>query len=133
MTVAPWAVAATLALVVGYQSTGTGRLSSSAIEPVALRGATRGAGTTVAVKANQQFVALAADLLTAPQSSSLAYEIVDANRTAVSSGQAAAPSSGALMILVPVAELKQPGRYTLNLRDGDQKTVIGEYEFEVSY
>lgn len=134
MTVAPWAVAATLALMVGYQSAGTNRLVSESIEPVMLRGATRGAGTTVTVKKNQQFVALSADLLNAPQSSSLSYDILDANRTAVTSGQSAVPSSGApLMLLVPVAEFKQPGRYTLNLHDGDQKTLIGEYEFEVSY
>lgn len=133
MTVAPWAVAATLALVVGYQSTGTGRLSSQSIEPVMLRGATRGAGTTVTVKSNQQFVALSADILTPPQSSSLTYELLDANRAVVASGKSTVPASGApLMVLVPVAELKQ-AHYTLNLRDGDQKTVIGEYEFEVSY
>jgi hypothetical protein len=37
------------------------------------------------------------------------------------------------MLLVPVAELRDAGRYTLMLRDADQKTVIGEYEFDVSY
>jgi hypothetical protein len=139
MVAAPWAVAATLAMVVGYQSLVTvpglrDAVGPQAIEPVMLRGATRGAATTVAIAPGQRFVALSADLLTPPQSASLSYEILDANRTAVASGQAAAPASGApLMLLVPADELQRTGRYTLALRDSDQNTVIGEYEFEVSY
>ena len=44
------------------------------------------------------------------------------------------PVSGApLMLLVPVDELRRAGRYTLLLRDGDQKSVLGEDEFDVSY
>jgi hypothetical protein len=135
MVAAPWAVAATLALMVGYQSMTTpGAGGSQSIEPVMLRGATRGAATTVTVAPGQRFVGLSADLLTTPASSSLSYEVLDANRAAVASGRAAVPSPGApLMLLVPVDELHQAGRYTLTLRDSDQKTVIGEYEFEVSY
>jgi hypothetical protein len=99
-----------------------------------LRGATRGAATTVAIAPGQRFVALSADLLTAPKSSSLGYEILDANRMTVASGQAAVPASGApLMLLVPVDELRPAGRYTLTLRDSDQNSVLGEYEFDVSY
>jgi len=139
VTAAPWAVAATLAMVVGYQSLVTvpglrGAVAPQSIEPVMLRGATRGAATTIAITPGQRFVALAADLLTPPTSSSLAYEILDASRTAVASGRSAVPASGApLMLLVPVDELQKAGRYTLTLRDGDQNTVIGEYEFDVSY
>jgi len=139
MVAAPWAVAATLALVTGYQSLVTvpglrGSMAPQSIEPVMLRGATRGAATKVAVTGGQRFVVLSADLLTPPQSSSLSYEILDANRMAVVSGRSAVSSSGApLMLLVPVAELRDAGRYTLMLRDADQKTVIGEYEFDVSY
>ena len=138
MVAAPWAVAATLALMVSYQSLVTvpglrDAAGSQSIEPVMLRGATRGAATSVAIAPGQRFVALSADLLTPPQSS-LAYEILDANRTTVASGQSKAPASGApLMLLVPVDELQSAGLYTLTLRDSDQKTVLGEYEFEVSY
>ena len=139
MVAAPWAVAATLALVVGYQSLVTvpglrdaGVLQS--IEPVMLRGATRGAATTVAIAPGQRVVALSADLLTPPQSSSLTYEILDANRSAVASGKSSVPASGApLMLLVPVDELQRAGHYTLLVRDGDQKSALGEYEFDVSY
>ena len=51
---APWAVAATLAMVVGYQSLVTvpglrDAVSSQSIEPVMLRGATRGAATSVTI------------------------------------------------------------------------------------
>jgi hypothetical protein len=136
---APWAVAATLALAVSYQSLVTvpglrEAVGPQSVEPVMLRGATRGAATTVAIAPGQRFVALSADLMTTPASSSLSYEVLDANRVAVASGQAGVPSSGApLMLLVPVDELRQAGRYSLALRDSDQKTVIGEYEFEVSF
>jgi hypothetical protein len=139
VTAAPWAVAATLALVVGYQSLVTvpglrGAVGPQSVEPVMLRGATRGAATTVAIAPGQRFVALSADLLTAPTSSSLGYEILDADRTTIASGQAAVPASGApLMLLVPVDELRAAGRYTLTLRDSDQNAVLGEYEFDVSY
>ena len=99
-----------------------------------LRGATRGASTTVTIAPGQRFVALSADLLTPPQSSTLNYEILDANRTAVASGHAAVPSSGApLVLLIPVDELQQAGRYTLTLRGADANAIIVEYEFDVSY
>ena len=139
MVAAPWAVAATLAMVVGYQSLVTvpglrDAGGSQSIEPVMLRGATRGAATTVTITPGQRFVALSADLLTPPQSSSLAYEILDANRSAVASGRSPVPASGApLMLLVPVDELPRAGHYTLALRDSGQNAVIGEYEFDVSY
>jgi hypothetical protein len=135
----PWAVAATLALVAGYQSLVTvpglrEAVAPQSIEPVMLRGATRGAATTVTIAKGQRFVALSADLLTPPQSPTLTYEILDANRTAVASGQSPVPSSGApLMLLVPVDELQQAGRYTLMLRGVDADAIIGDYEFDVSY
>ena len=139
MVAAPWAVAATLAMVVGYQSLVTvpglrHAGGSQSIEPVMLRGLTRGAATSVRIAPGQRFVALSADLLTPPQSSSMTNEILDANRTTVASGRSSTPSSGApLMLLVPADELQHTGRHTLTVRDGDQKTVIGEYEFDVSY
>ena len=138
MVAAPWAVAATLALAVGYQSLVTvpglrDAVAPQSIEPVMLRGATRGAAATVSITPGQRFVALSADVLTPPQSSSLSYEILDANRSAVASGRSSVPASGApLMLLVPVDELQGAGHYTLTLRDSNQ-TVIGDYEFDVSY
>ena len=139
MVAAPWAVAATLALAVGYQSLVTvpglrDAVAPQSIEPVMLRGATRGAATTVSITPGQRFVVLSADLLTPPQSSWLSYEILDANRSAVASGRSSVPASGApLMLLVPVDELQRAGHYTLRLRDSNQNTVIGDYAFDVSY
>jgi len=136
---APWAAAATLALVAGYQSLVTvptlrESVSPQALEPVMLRGATRGAATTVTIARGQRFVALSADVMDAPQSSALSYEILDSNRRTVASGQAAAPSSGApLLLLIPVDELTQIGRHSLILRASDQKSVISEYDFDVSF
>ena len=136
---APWAAAATLALVAGYQSLVTvptlrESVSPQALEPVMLRGATRGAATTVTIARGQRFVALSADVMDAPQSSALSYEILDSNRRTVASGQASAPSSGApLLLLIPVDELTQTGRHSLILRATDQKSVISEYDFDVSF
>jgi anti-sigma factor RsiW len=139
MVAAPWAVAASLAVVASYQSLVTGptlreSVSPQALETVMLRGATRGAATTLTIAPGQRFVALSADIVAAPQSSTLSYDILDANRQAIASGQAQVPSSGApLLLLVPVAELQRAGRYALIIRGADQNTVLGEYEFEVSY
>jgi hypothetical protein len=139
MVAAPWAVAATLAMVASYQSLVTvpalrDALSPQSLEPVMLRGATRGVAPAVTIARGQRFVALSADVLDAPQSSALSYEILDSNRQAVASGQAPAPSSGApLLLLIPVDELQRAGRHTLILRATDQKSVIGEYDFDVSY
>lgn len=139
MLAVPWAAAATLALVTGYQSFVTvpglrEAVAPQAIEPVMLRGATRGAAPTVTIASNQRFVALSADLPITPESSTLTYEILDANRRSIVSGQSATPSAGApLMLLVPVHELQYAGHYALTVRRADQKTVIGEYEFDVSY
>jgi hypothetical protein len=141
---APWAVAATLALVASYQSLVTVPTlreanSPQSLEPVMLRGATRGAATAVTIAQGQRFVALSADILTAPVSSELSYEILDSRDQTVASGRAKTPSSGtSLLLLIPVDELQQAGRHTLTLRGADQSAdsqnaVIGEYEFEVSY
>ena len=141
---APWAVAATLAMVASYQSLVTlpplrEAVSPQSLEAVMLRGATRGAATAVKVAPGQRFVALSADLMTALQSPTLRYELLDSTRASVASGQAPTPSSGApLLLLIPVDELQRAGRYTLVLRGADQGAasqdgVIGEYEFDVSY
>jgi hypothetical protein len=83
----------------------------------------------------QRFVALTADVMAEPQVRSLNYELLDANRSVILSGQAPVPSSTApLMLLLPVDELQRAGRYTLVVRAADQpNAVIGEYEFDVSY
>src|SRR5262245_41339742 len=83
MLAVPWAAAATLALVTGYQSFVTvpglrETVAPQAIAPVMLRGATRGAAPTVTIALNQRFVALSADLTTTPESSALTYDILDA-------------------------------------------------------
>lgn len=99
-----------------------------------LRGATRGAAARVTVTPGQRFVALSADLMTTPQSSALTYEVLDSDRSVVASGRSAIPSAGSsFMLLVPVDELQKTGLYMLVVREDDQKTVIGEYEFDVSY
>ena len=138
MVVAPWAVAATLALVTSYQSLVTlpplrEAVSPQPLEPVMLRGATRGAATAVRIAQGQRFVALSADLLSAPQSPTLSYELLDSTRATVASGQAPTPSGASLLLLIPVDELQRADHYTLILRGADRTGVIGEYAFEVSY
>jgi len=141
MVVAPWAAAAAVVVLASYQSLVTvpalrGAMEPQALAPVALRGATRGADVAVVkMTPGQRFVALTADVMAEPQVRSLNYELLDANRSVVLSGQAPVPSSTApLMLLLPVDELQRAGRYTLVVRAADQpNAVIGEYEFDVSY
>jgi hypothetical protein len=141
MVLAPWAAAAAVAALASYQSLVTvpalrNVMAPQAIAPVMLRGATRGAAATaVAIAPGQRFVTLAADVMPEPQVRTLHYELVDANRAAVLSGQAPVPSSSApLMLLIPADELQRAVRYTLIVRSAEQgNAIIGEYEFDVSY
>jgi hypothetical protein len=144
MVAAPWAAAASLALVASYQSFVVvpglrEAVAPQPLEAVMLRGATRGDATPVRIASGQRFVALSADLMTETSGSTLNYEILDSTRATVASGQAPIPSAGApLMLLVPVDELQPSGRHTLVVRSSDQSAnpqngLIGEYEFDVSY
>ncbi|MBM3772441.1 MAG: hypothetical protein FJW27_14385 [Acidimicrobiia bacterium] len=99
--VLPWAVAATLAVVVGYQSqrasvpTSDGQVAE-ALAPVLVRPASRGALPMVPVN-DRHHIALALDVDPAG-ATGLAYELRTAAGRVVTSGRGAAPVTGAPLI-----------------------------------
>jgi anti-sigma factor RsiW len=138
MQTVPWAAAAALALMVGYQSLVTvpalkDSVASEPLAPVMLRGATRGTVPVVAIGSKQHFVTLAVDVMPTQTTNALRYELVHDGH-AVLSGDAPLPQAGApLMLIVPAAELEHHARYSLIVRSaGSTNAVIGEYDFDVS-
>jgi anti-sigma factor RsiW len=134
----PWAAAAALALMVGYQSFVTvpalkDSVASESLAPVMLRGATRGTVPVVAIGSKQHFVTLAVDVMSTQPTNALRYELIHDGH-AVLSGDASLPQAGApLMLIVPAAELEHHARYSLIVRSADSaNAVIGEYDFDVS-
>jgi hypothetical protein len=141
-TFIPWAAAASLALVSGYQalSTGSGpRLEPQALTPVTLRPATRGADPIVVIDGDTP-VALVIDVNIGANNNAnndqpageLSYDLrtIDGpGSNSIVSGRAPAPEAGApLFLLVPGASLPAPGRYLLKVTD-DTGQAIGEYRF----
>jgi len=136
-TFVPWAAAATLALISGYQALFMGTVRQPAFEPqalspVTLRPAARGAEPVVVVDADKP-VALAVDVNMAANSdrpaAELSYDLRTIDGPSILSGRAPAPEAGApLFLLVPGASLKAPGRYLLTVADSTGQ-AIGEYRF----
>jgi hypothetical protein len=131
MVAVPWAAAAALALVVGYQSVAPREaIGPEPLAPVMLRGATRGTIPVVTIAPNQRFVTLAVDLMPPSEPRALRYEL-RRGQTSVLSGDAPLPAAGMpLMLLLPAAELERGAQYSLIVRSAD--AVIGEYNFDVS-
>ncbi|HEX5107495.1 MAG TPA: zf-HC2 domain-containing protein [Vicinamibacterales bacterium] len=142
--VAPWAVAASLALVLGYQSLVTlpelrtaSPTSSAAVAPTLLRGATRGPGAAeivVPVPTDRSVVPLAVEVIAGPETRQLSLELRSAAGSALVSGRTPVPSPGVSpILLVPADRLDVPARYTVVVRDADRpQAVLGEYAFVTS-
>jgi hypothetical protein len=121
----PWAVAALLALTVGYQSLwvvpglrdqGVG---TQALAPVTLRAATRGAEVAIA-RPSAGVITFALDVNGVPADTRLAYDLRTADGSSVASGTAAAPSPGTpLLLLVPGSAVRAAGSYVLTVRASD--------------
>lgn len=130
----PWAVAATLAVAVGYQAqrpampgrTGSG--APEALTAVMLRPASRGAVPTVSVAASH--VALALDVDTG-DATEVSYELQDASAALIASGRASAPPAGApLLLVIPTVRLQAEQRYILTVHDAtNPQRVLGDYQF----
>jgi hypothetical protein len=134
--VVPWAAAATLALVAGYQSLGLApgqerRLQAQALAPVTLRPASRGAEPVVPLSAGTAAIALAVDV-GAGRGGELAYDLRTTGEKSVASGRVAAPQPGApLLLLIPAWTLTPAGHYILSIRHGTDGDVLDEYRFSV--
>jgi len=131
----PWAVAAMLAVAVGYQAQRPampGGMRSGvpeALSAVMLRPTSRGADPTASVAAAH--VALALDVDTGG-ATEVSYELEDASATLLASGRASAPPAGApLLLVIPTFTLKPEQLYSLTVRDAtDPQRVLGDYHFK---
>lgn len=133
--VLPWALAATLALAVGYQSIvrpPQPRLEPHVIVPVTLRPATRGAEAVVPLTPGAAAVTLAVDV-NPGEPGDLTYELRAANDRSVASGRVQAPVPGApLLLLVPVWTLRPAEHYILSVRHATTGNLVSEFRFGVT-
>jgi len=121
----PWAVAAMLALTVGYQSLWVlpglrdQGVATQALAPVTLRAATRGAEATITRPATG-VITFALDVNGLPGDTRLAYDLRTADGSSVASGTAVAPPPGTpLLLLVPGSAVRSAGSYVLTVRASD--------------
>jgi hypothetical protein len=135
----PWAIAALLALTVGYQSLwvvpglreqGVGM---QALAPVTLRSATRGAETII-VRPTSGVITFALDLTGIPADTRLAYDLRTADGSSVASGTAVAPSPGTpLLLLVPGSAVRAAGSYVLTVGASDgAASAPADYRFTLT-
>lgn len=135
----PWAMAAMLAVTLGYQTLFVvpglrhGIVSTQAVAPVTLRPATRGADPVVARPATGM-LALAIDVSGLSTASSLAYDLRTADEVSVATGTAAAPIPGTpLLVLVPGTVLQSAGGYVLSVRAaGEAGSTPVDYRFVIT-
>jgi len=133
----PWAAAAMLALVAGYQSLifapGQARLMQpQALSPVTLRQASRGAEPVVVLPAGTAAITLAVSVDDARGSPELTYDLHAIGGKSVASGRVAAPpSGGTLLLLIPAWTLTPPGHYILSILHAMDGDVPDEYRFAV--
>jgi hypothetical protein len=131
--VLPWAVAATLAIAVAYQTQRAQepRFEAQALSPITLRPASRGA-EPVAPLAGASAVTLAVEVSGA-EAGELAFDLRSAGDAAVSSGRVQAPPPGApLLLLIPVWTLTPGEHYILTVRHTSSGSLAGEFRFEVA-
>jgi anti-sigma factor RsiW len=135
----PWAAAATLAIVAGYQAISRPQVPGGgpggpviALSPVTLRAASRGAEAVVSPGLSGM-VTLAVDLGD-PAFASLEYDIRDADGRTVAHGSAPVPAGGApLLLTAPSTILRPAERYVLTLKDpGSPRLTDESYRFRVA-
>jgi hypothetical protein len=136
----PWAMAATLAIVAGYQglvvvpALRVGRDAGPiALAPVTLRPESRGAEPVVTPPQGGGPVSLAIEISDPPQGAEIAYELIDSNGRRIVTGRAAAPAAGTpLLLLLPSWTVVGPMHYILSVHDAAPAgRSLGEYRFVV--
>ena len=133
----PWAVAATLALVAGYQALWVvpglrqDTLMPSAAVPQLLKPASRGELTTVTAD-RSGVVAIALDLNSAADpGTSLTYDLRTVDGQSVVSGAVTAPPAGTpILLVIPATRFASPGAYTMTIRIGN--APVADYRFAVA-
>lgn len=133
----PWAVAASLALVAGYQTfvvlPGLKRSAGPMVlSPVTLRPASRGEEPVVFASAGA-VITLAVDLGGATIDGDIEYEIRHTGGAAIAADRAPAPKDGSPLLLLLPAALFQPGQhYVLLLKNpGSARLTTDGYRFTV--
>lgn len=135
--VLPWAAAASLALVAGYQSFVTApalrnQFGAQALAPISLRPASRGTPPTLEL-ARDGVATFAIDLSAADSAKTLAYELRTADGKPTASGSAPAPVAATpLLLMVPASTFNVAGPYVLVVRNAENGTSLGEYRFVVA-
>jgi anti-sigma factor RsiW len=138
-TFLPWAAAAALALLAGYQSLivipGMRRgLEPQALAPVTLRPASRGAEPVVRIPAepsDRQAIALAVDI--ASPAAGMTYDLRTSAGGLVASGPVAPPPPGTpVVLLLPASMLRANERYVLAVRAGSNGPPLDEFRFAVT-
>ena len=137
-TFIPWAVAASLALVAGYQALWVvpglrqDAMGPTATVPLLLKPASRGDVTTVTTSGSG-VIAFALDLNSAAEAGApLTYDLRTVDGQSVVSGAVTAPPAGTpLLLVIPAAQLASPGAYTLMI-GGNGVTPVAEYRFAVA-
>jgi hypothetical protein len=135
--IVPWAAAASLALVAGYQAfVLLPSLKRSAgpmvLSPVTLRPASRGEEPVVFASAGA-LITLAVDLGGATFDGDIEYEIRHAGGAPIALDRAPAPKDGSPLLLLLPAALLQPGEhYVLLLKNsGSARLTTDGYRFTV--
>jgi len=134
--VLPYAAAAGLALVVGYQALELRTLGrhdggALALAPATLRPATRGEEPVVRL-GDDGSMALAVDLGGAAFDRGLQYELREVDGPLVASGRAPAPAEGAPLLLFVPGRVAHPfRRYALTIRDAASGAAAPAYRFTV--
>jgi hypothetical protein len=136
-TVIPWAVAASLALVAGYQTlvmrtSLTRSAGPIVLSPVTLRPASRGEEPVV-FAAGGAMITLAVDVGGGVTNGDIAYEIDQVDDGTIASDHVSAPKDGAPLLLLLPAALLQPGRhYVLVVKNSrNPRLTPAEYRFTV--
>jgi hypothetical protein len=137
--VMPWAIAATLALVAGYQALFVvpalrqDSLEAGAAVPVLLKPASRGELTTLRL-ARTGVTAFALDLNSAAEAGApLTYDLRTVDGPSVVSGAVPAPPAGMpLLLVIPVTRFQSPGAYALLIGKSGDNTPVAEYRFAVA-
>jgi Putative zinc-finger len=129
----PWAAAASLALVVGYQAISRPPLDVPyALEPVTLRPTSRGADV-VQLGPDSRSVALAVEANAPAGATEWVYELREADASPVANGRLPVPAPGTpLLLVIPASTLKAPGRYVLSLHEREGAPSAVEYRFDVA-
>lgn len=135
--VIPWAAAASLALVAGYQALilqpALQRITAPLVlSPVTLRPASRGEEPVVFASAGAM-ITLAVDLGGGVMNGDIAYEIDQVDGGTIASDRVSAPKDGAPLLLLIPAALFQPGRhYVLRVKNsGNVRLTPADYRFTV--